>query len=350
MVDSDEIYTLIFKSSDGPDSEDSNLDLIYSDGSLQPSILSPEDELLEAILYSLDGDHSLYSLLIRIRQAWKTYEDIALKLAELEDEDGVEDEDEDENDRYEIMTLCVNMEYRHNRIQRSISRLVEAAGAVESIKSEMITARENLLRLRQAVVNRELQSRFQGQMPRYGSSALDYPRPHWFILLPSDVDSWGFANPHTHSFRLHYVCLYEYDATIGDHRTAASSKGDALGMHLAQHPGYAIRYQDLFLAKMGFVALSFLQIFEKTLATTYYDDGMRSGSSRLSAWAPGSGHSSIELGSLVGMDIESLQQLVPPQMNIKAPVSMAQLPLFLLDVDNSDMAAGLYPTTDNGGL
>ncbi|KAF9385368.1 hypothetical protein CPB97_004887 [Podila verticillata] len=144
---SEDIYTVICKNQGNESSLDPNRNLIYSNDSAPSPVPLPEDESTKTTLQALCGNSSLYSLLVKIRQAFKTYEDLATRI-----------EDIDENDRLAVMTFYINMESRYSRIQEDISRILEGAGVVEAIRIEMVEIRQGLPKLRGKAIYAECAS------------------------------------------------------------------------------------------------------------------------------------------------------------------------------------------------
>ncbi|KAF9215058.1 hypothetical protein BGZ59_002422 [Podila verticillata] len=293
----------------------------------------------EAPLQSLRGRYDseleeyylhLYSLLVKIRQAFKTCEDLTTTIEDL-----------DEEDRLLVMTFYINMESRYSRIQEDISRILEEAGAVEAIRIEMAEIRQGLSKLRGKALKAEFESLIQSERGVSSDTAFDYSLPYLFLLLPSDIATWDPNNPHNHTLRLHFICnQFEGDFTEG------SSEG---ADHLLLHPGYDIRDYSGFLKHFGLVALYLLKGYQGTFEKDS-KEGEAGDSRKLLRMAEGSKFSAVELGVLVDMAIESLQRSVTPQMKMDFnPDLTRRLPFYLID-DSGTMDIPLYPITHYSDL
>jgi len=86
-MDSDEIYTVICKNPGIESTLDLNRDLLYSNDSTPSPVSLLEDESIKTTLHALYGNNSLYSLLVKIHQASKTYEDLATRIEDFDEED-----------------------------------------------------------------------------------------------------------------------------------------------------------------------------------------------------------------------------------------------------------------------
>ncbi|KAF9335367.1 hypothetical protein BG006_000237 [Podila minutissima] len=144
VVDADAIYSVERKNVGGEEVMDPHHDLIYSRDSAPPLVLSAKDEALQATLSSISGDNSLYSLLVKIRQAWKTYASTSKVMEDFND------------DRYRSMALYINNVRRHRKLQESISTLMAAAGDVKSVQIEMDKVPEKVSKLQKFVAAHEI--------------------------------------------------------------------------------------------------------------------------------------------------------------------------------------------------
>lgn len=338
VVDPVEIYTVICTDLANGSSLDPNRDLMHSNRSAPSPVLLPEDKSVKATLHSLCGNNDLYSLLVKIRCASKTYEDLATETERL----GVDD-------RYTFMTYYVNMESRYNRTMEDIVRILDVEVLVETICLEMTNTRERLTTLRKKAIAAELDSRFLRHDEDSEVTALDYSMPFASFLLPADIENWEPKNPSSHTFRLHFICHYNPPESENSEDSSGESQE-----HLLQHPGYAIRDCDSFLRHYGYVALYLLQgckcdvwKHDNIEGTSESGDG---DNSTLSKIAEGSQYSAVELGVLVDMAIESLQRLVTPQMKVDFnPDFTRRLPSYLID-DCGTKDIPLYPTMYKRGL
>lgn len=331
---------------------DSNRDLLYSNDSAPPLILTPEDAALKATLDSLAGDGGVFNLLVNIRQAWKTLEDMA-GAGLIKKIDG--------DERYEVLSLYLNMDRRHNKLQQSMSRLLEDVGSVEAIQVEMAKVQEGLKKLQKDINTLEHESRFNTVEEDDDKAPFDYPLPYPFLLLPYDVDSWDPENPRTHTFRLHYLCKYASSPKprSRDNGDTNDSNIEYRISHLHQHPGYAIREWDYFLQRFGFVALSIMQEIQGCIETeleeakvTDKNDNGNASSQKLSELAAGSPYSAGELRILLDMAVKSLKQLVAPHMVLENNADvLRRLSSFLIDDGgNTYQVAGLYPSSRESGM
>ncbi|KAF9385369.1 hypothetical protein CPB97_004888 [Podila verticillata] len=340
FVDSDEIYTVIYKNLENESSLDPNRDLIYSNNSAPSPFLLPGHESIKTTLHALCGNDDLYTVLIETRRASRTYEDLATETERL----GVDE-------RYAFMTLYVNMESRYNRTMVDIERILDVEGMIEAICLEMTNTREHLTSLRRKAIAAELDSRFLRLGEDSEVTALDYPMPFASFLLPADIENWEPNNPSSHTFRLHFICHYNPPESEDSVERSGESQE-----HLLQHPGYAIRDCDSFLRHHGYVALYLLQGCKCDVWKQDNHEGTsESGggeNSTLSKVAEGSQFSAVELGVLVDMAIESLQRLVTPQMKVDFnPDFTRRLPSYLIDdSDTTDIPLPLYPTIYKRGL
>lgn len=107
-------------------------------------------------------------------------------------------------DRHSVMTGVVNLKHRCSRLQEYMASFLSAAGDVNTIQIEIARVETNLTK-KHAIITAV------GVISRHGDdnslvSALDYPLPEDFLLLPSDIDSWDPVDPWTHLFSLHFLC------------------------------------------------------------------------------------------------------------------------------------------------
>ncbi|KFH72649.1 hypothetical protein MVEG_02938 [Podila verticillata NRRL 6337] len=340
FVDSDEIYTVIYKNLENGSSLDPDRDLIYSNESAPSPLFLPEHDSIKTTLHALCGNDDLYTVLIEARRASKTYEDLATETERL----GVDE-------RYAFMTLYVNMESRYNRTMVDIARILDVEDMSEAICLEMANTREHLTSLRRKAIAAELDSRFLRHGEDSEVTALDYPMPFASFLLPVDIENWEPNNPSSHTFRLHFICHYNPPES----EDSVESSGESQE-HLLQHPGYAIRDYDSFLRHHGYVALYLLQGCKCDIWKQDNNEGTNEsgggGNSTLSKLAEGSQFSAVELGVLVDMAIESLQRSVTPQMKVDFnPDFTRRLPLYLMDDSSTkDIPLPLYPTMHKRGL
>lgn len=240
-VTSSEAYTVIHKSAGSPVLMDPSQDLIHSTGRVRPSEFSPNNDALDVLLSSLAINNNLYSLLAMIHQARLTYDN----LFEITNDPNL--------NRYTTVTICTNMEHRHNRLQEYIVGLLAAAGNVETIQIEIAHVQGHLTRCHRIATATEVFSRYR--VDNKVLSSLDYPFPQQFLLIPFDAKSWDLTNPCTHIFCLHFLC----DRVCPDVEAVTE-----IG-HLLKHPGYAIHQWDEFLERFGFVSLAILQSLKFTI-------------------------------------------------------------------------------------
>ncbi|KAF9297675.1 hypothetical protein BGZ74_009704 [Mortierella antarctica] len=342
VVDADAIYSVERKNVGGEEVMDPNRDLMYSRDSAPPLVLSAKDEALQATLSSISGDNSLYSLLVKIRLAWKTYANTVSVMDDFED------------DRYRSMALYINNVRRHSKLQESISTLMAAAGDVKSVQIEMDKVQENLSKLQKFLAAQEMTSRIADA--HHETGALDYPTPSMFLLLPTDVDSWDPTDPQTHTFRFHFLCEH----------------GESDSYHLHRHGGHTINRTDDFLKQFALVALTLLQMFKLTIdvgddmsdleslvdmdANSEDDkdsDEVKDRNDarlvRLETLAEGSQFSGTELEDLVDMAIASLRQTVVLQTKM-VPERTQKLRSFLANDGATNVIEGLYPIIKNDGM
>ncbi|KFH72690.1 hypothetical protein MVEG_02979 [Podila verticillata NRRL 6337] len=351
-VTSSEAYTVVRKSADSPVLMDPSQDLIYSTGRVHPSEFSPTDDALDVLLSSLAIDNNILSLLAMIRQARLTYDN----LFEITNDSNL--------DRYTTVMICTNMEHRHNRLQEYIAGLLAAVGNVETIQIEMVQVQGHLARRHRIATATEVFSRYR--VDNRVLNDLDYPFPKQFLLLPFDVNSWDPTNPRTHIFRLHFLCDWVYPDV-----EAATETG-----HLLEHPGYAIHQWDEFLEQFGFVSLAILQSLKFTIEGIISEmeeeeqeqeseqeseqeeeeeeeedwgvekeKDRRDGRLRnLELLAEGSQFSATELGDLLDLAIESLQQTVIPQMKVETmPNIMPNICAYFANNGTANILNGLHP-------
>ncbi|KFH72691.1 hypothetical protein MVEG_02980 [Podila verticillata NRRL 6337] len=350
LVDPKHVYTVVYKSSRGPDSMDPNRYLLYSNDSAPPLILTPEDAALKATLDCLASDKNLFPLLVNIRQVWKTYEDMAGDIKVLH-----------KNERYKVFTLYLNMEHRHNKLLQSMASLLEEVGSIEAIQVEMAKVQEGLKKLQKDINTLEHKSRLNTVEDDDDKAPFDYPLPYPLLLLPYDVDSWDPENPRAHTFRLHYLCNYASSLKVRSHDNGDTndSNSEYRISHLHQHPGYAIREWDYFLQRFGFVVLTFMQEIQDRIETeleearmTGKNDNGDASSQKLSELATGSPYSAGELRVLLNIAITCLKQLVAPHMMLENNAdALRRLSSLLIDNDdNTHKVAGLYPNIREGSM
>lgn len=329
---------------------DPNRDLLYSNDSAPSLILTQEDASLKATLDCLASDKNLFPLLVNIRQAWKTYEDMAGDIKAL-----------NKDERYKVFTFYLNMEYRHNKLLQSMTRLLEEVDSVEAIQIEMAKVQEGLKKLQKVINTLEHESQLNTVEDDDDKALFDYPLPYPLLLLPYDVDSWDPENPRTHTFRLHYLCNYASSLKVRSHDNGDTndSNFEYRISHLHQHPGYAIREWDYFLQRFGFVVLSFMQEIQGRIETELEEAKMTdknenggASSQKLSELAAGSPYSAGELRVLLDIAVKCLKQLVAPHMTLENNAdALRQLSSLLID-DGGDTykVAGLYPNIREGGM
>lgn len=79
--------------------------------------------------------------------------------------------------------------------------------------------------------------------------SLEYPAPHFFLVLPSNLALWNDMDPATHTLRLYFIC---------DPRSSATLIPQPI--HLTDHPGYDLGRPLEFFQQYGQYALTLLNM------------------------------------------------------------------------------------------
>lgn len=81
--------------------------------------------------------------------------------------------------------------------------------------------------------------------------------PRLFLVLPSDLDVWDDLDPSTHTFRLYYLCDFDYEYT--------KSERHPQHIHISDHRGYDLDKPQEFFQRFGRFALTMLEIIRDGL-------------------------------------------------------------------------------------
>lgn len=94
---------------------------------------------------------------------------------------------------------------------------------------------------------------FPGDLDRLGTppDVLAASAPRLFLVLPSDFELWDDADPSTQSFRLYYVCDYDY--------VYAANRLHPKHIHVFAHEGYDLDRPQEFFRQFGRFALTVLE-------------------------------------------------------------------------------------------
>lgn len=76
--------------------------------------------------------------------------------------------------------------------------------------------------------------------------------PRLFLVLSTNLGSWYDLDPSTHSFRLYFLCDYDYERGVA-HNTRPQR------IHIFDHPGYDLDQPPEFLQQFGHYALTILE-------------------------------------------------------------------------------------------
>lgn len=90
---------------------------------------------------------------------------------------------------------------------------------------------------------------------------LEYPAPHLFIILPTDLEYWKDLDATTHSFRLYFLC---------DSRSSLTSNLQPQHIHVLEHQGYDLLKPQEFFQQFGQYALTILTMVKDGFSRSAY--------------------------------------------------------------------------------
>ncbi|KAG0343986.1 hypothetical protein BG004_004843 [Podila humilis] len=333
-VSEDDIATVVNRSvphSEGTDNMDQ--DLLFSDNcvkNLDSEALSDSSPVTNAL--STLSANSLVDLYIKLKMGMHTLKNI---LDEMEN---------DEEERHIILQYYYNMLQRHERLLASVSLLEDVGSSIQELQDDLADNRASLDVLHRAILAFEVSGRLNAYVsntnPEEGKYPY-YPLPYFFILLPADGSTWIPNDPRTHTYRIHFLCIYEAE---GRNTTGVE------GFHFMDHPGYDIRDWDGFLKVFGHFAMTIMQSIQYTVEL---DNKKHNEDEKINviyqALVDGSSFGIQEIRMLLDMAIKSLRKIVRVQAALKMDVAtLRKLKTFLEDEDMGDSSstnkwAGLYP-------
>ncbi|KAG0333729.1 hypothetical protein BG000_008930, partial [Podila horticola] len=148
---------------------------------------------------------------------------------------------------------AANTRYYHSMLMEEIEMLHTAGINTQADGKGLKQMLEEVCALEQQVPQWTYQVTC-GSMIYEASYQWDFSTSLFFIVLPSDLDSWDELNPSTHRFRLYYMC------DNWDHANALDDMPQH--MHLSNHPGYSLKRQKEFFHIYGDYVLRVLQMIK----------------------------------------------------------------------------------------
>ncbi|KAG0331875.1 hypothetical protein BG000_010522 [Podila horticola] len=170
----------------------------------------------------------------------------------------------------------------------------------------------------------------------------------FFIVLPSDLDSWDNLDPSTHCFRLYYLC--------DNWDRSDAMDGMPQHVHLSNHPGYSLKRPEEFFHLYGDYILRVLLMIKRGYPSSAYEIPPLDSLKILWNCDPniaGSRLTKDTIRSLIERAITYLQEFSPPKWMTKVALDRTQSAAIktFLDIQNGDNAEGnLYRCTSRGKI
>ncbi|KAG0333476.1 hypothetical protein BG000_009120 [Podila horticola] len=159
-------------------------------------------------------------------------------------------------DRHYFLIVLANLDHQHLVVEKAISKFT-TANPVE--KEGIMSMRQGLSEMFKHVEQCELVNRMYGALRNF-SQCVEFAAPRLFIVIPEDLDRWNNLDPHTHKFRLFFICDFNYNKAFSDSGRYIVDSNQVRHLHIASHPGYAIKQPIKFFRQFGLYALTMLQM------------------------------------------------------------------------------------------
>ncbi|KAG0025765.1 hypothetical protein BGZ81_006853 [Podila clonocystis] len=159
-------------------------------------------------------------------------------------------------DRHYFLIVLANLDHQHLMVEEAISKFT-TADPVE--KEGIVSMRQGLSEMFNHVEQCELVNRMYGALRNF-NQCVEFAAPRLFIVLPEDLDRWNNLDPHTHKFRLFFLCDFNYNKALSDSGRYIFDHNQVRHLHIASHPGYAIKQPINFFRQFGLYSLTMLQM------------------------------------------------------------------------------------------
>ncbi|KAG0031945.1 hypothetical protein BGZ82_006738 [Podila clonocystis] len=159
-------------------------------------------------------------------------------------------------DRHYFLIVLANLDHQHLVVEEAISKFT-TADPVE--KEGIVSMRQGLSEMFNHVEQCELVNRMYGALRNF-NQCVEFAAPRLFIVLPEDLDRWNNLDPHTHKFRLFFLCDFNYHKALSDSGRYIFDRNQVRHLHIASHPGYAIKQPINFFRQFGLYSLTMLQM------------------------------------------------------------------------------------------
>ncbi|KAG0032574.1 hypothetical protein BGZ81_010624 [Podila clonocystis] len=171
----------------------------------------------------------------------------------------------------------------------------------------------------------------------YGDhSRWDYATSKFFIVLPTDPNSWENSDPSTRQFQFYFLCDNSKDDV--------SLKGIPQHVHLSNHPGYDLRRPQDFFQIYGDYVLRVLLMIKRGYSDNTYDIPPLDTYKIL--WKrdvhPGGNLNTNNIRNLIDKTIAHIQEISPPKWIMEPSLTRSHSAAIktYLDVQNSGNEEG----------
>ncbi|KAG0316516.1 hypothetical protein BG000_004838, partial [Podila horticola] len=167
-----------------------------------------------------------------------------------------------EDRRINVRQAAANTRYYHSMLVAEIERLDKAV--VNTLVDGKTRKRmlKELCDLQQKVQELTYRNTCRSMLFEAGI-VWDFSTSLFFIVLPSDLDSWDNLDPSTHQFRLYFMCdIWNENGMQG---------GMPQHVHLSSHPGYSLKRPDEFFHVFGDYVLRVLLMVKNGYSEGSYE-------------------------------------------------------------------------------
>ncbi|KAG0330431.1 hypothetical protein BG000_011712, partial [Podila horticola] len=229
-----------------------------------------------------------------------------------------------------------NTRYCHSKLMGEVERLDKAG--VNSLLDGKDRKRipEELCDLEQQVPERTYRNTCRSMMYE-ASIHWDFSTSLFFIVLPSDLDSWDNMDPSTHHFRLYFMCdVWDENGARGD---------IPQHVHFSNHPGYVLKRPAEFFRIYADYVLRVLQMIKNGYSNGVYEIPPLNTFKILWNCDPditGRHITKDTIIPVVDKAIAYIQELSPPKWTTKLALDRSQSAAIktFLDIQDGDNAEG----------
>ncbi|KAG0335282.1 hypothetical protein BG000_007651, partial [Podila horticola] len=241
-----------------------------------------------------------------------------------------------EDNRNNFRQAVANTRYYHSTFLEEVERLDQAGARnpVDEVDRDQML--EELCDLEQQVPEWTYRNTCWSML--YESNVeCDFSTSLFFIVLPSDLDSWDNLNPTPHHFRLYFMC---------DNWMQNGARGDLpQHVHFSNHSGYSLKRPEEFFHLYGDYVLRMLRMVKNGYSDGSYELQPVSTFKILWNCDPNIVGRHLTKGTiipLVDKAIACIQELSPPEWVTNVALNRSQSAAIktFLDIQDGDNAEG----------